>query len=110
MNDQFKKDVQKSIKSQNIGELTPGTTPRRYEPIEGTNNLNKRIHRESSYVDKHSNLPFSFSKPTKPAKPAAKICNNCEAYVHVTKNTIGVICPSCKTYSSVREVAIEEEK
>ena len=113
MSNQLKDAVQNELKNHNVGELSPGATGRRYEPVEGTSNLNKRIHKESAYADKYKNLPFSFSKPKKAPKSEVKICNNCDAYVSVTKNTVGVICSSCKTYSSVREVPLdgrEEEK
>lgn len=113
MNKEFQKDIQRAVAKENVGELTPGATPRRYEPAGGVKKLNERIHRESSQMDKHGNLPFTFSKPKKSAKSEVKVCNNCDAYVSVTKNTVGVICSNCKTYSSVREVSLdgrEEEK
>lgn len=109
MSDEYSKNIEKHLSKQNMGELSPGTTGRRYEPKEGLNNLNRRIHRESDYVDKHKDLPFSFSKPNTPKKNVVKVCKNCKEYVSVHKNTIGIICRYCKTYSQVEEVNIEKE-
>lgn len=109
MNDEYSKNIAKHLKKQNMGELAPGTTARRYEPNEGVNNLNKRIHKESEYIDKHKDMPFTFSKPKKAKISVTKICKNCKEPVSVNKDTVGVICRYCKTYSQVEEVTIEEE-
>lgn len=108
INKQFTKDISTELSRHNVGELTPGVTKRRYEPAEGVKKLNERIHRESSLVDKTKNLPFTFSKPKKPAKQEVKICSNCKSFVNVNKNTVGIICSNCKQYSKVEEVSIEE--
>ena len=109
MNDEYSKNVAKHLKKQNMGELAPGATARRYEPKEGLSNLNKRIHRESTYTDKYKDMPFSFSKPKKAKKSVVKICANCKEPVSVNKDTVGVICRSCKIFSKVEEVCIEEK-
>ena len=109
MNDAHIKTTTKHLEKQNTGELSPGSTGRRYEPKEGVAALNKRIHQESAYLDKHKKLPFSFSKPFKNKKNVIKLCKNCKEYVSVHKNTIGIICRYCKTYSQVEEVNIEKE-
>lgn len=86
-----------------IGELSPGTE-RRWEPEGGLNAHNKRIHRESSYVDKNKNLPFTFSKPKKSGRRQHMKCKNCDNIVYVSINTVGIICKECNAYVSVEEV------
>jgi len=87
-----------------IGELSPGTTKRRYEPEEGVGKLNERIHRESNYIDQHKNLPFEFSKPKRSGRKRYMKCANCGNIVHVSVNTVGIICNNCKSYTNVKEV------
>jgi len=91
----------------NIGELSPGTTPRRWEPHGGINKHNERIHRESKFADQHKNLPFEFSKPKKAGRRQYMECSNCGHIVHVSINTVGIICNECKTYNDVKEVSFE---
>jgi len=111
MNSEFTNDIKKIIKSSDTGgELAPGSVDRRYEPVGGINKHNAKIHSDSAYADKYKNLPFSFSKPKKSKPTYLKICANCGAYVNVTKNTVGIICTKCKTYSKVLEVDIESGK
>ena len=109
MNDEYSKAIARDLKKQGMGELAPGATERRYEPKEGLNNLNKRIHRESEFIDKHKDMPFSFSKPKKGKAAMTKVCSNCGEYVSVNRDTVGIICRHCKTYSQVEEVCIEEK-
>lgn len=109
MNDEYSKNIAKHLKKQNMGELAPGETARRYEPNEGLNNLNTRIHKESDYIDKHKDMPFTFTKPRKAKKSVLKICSNCKEYISVNKDTVGIICSHCKTYANVEEVHIEKE-
>jgi len=80
---------------------------RRWEPEGGVRKHNERIHRESKEVDRYSNLPFTLSKPQKPKKHIDVVCDACGYCVRVPKNTVGMICLSCKKYSSVK--AIEQE-
>lgn len=87
-----------------IGELRPGSTSRRWEPEEGVNKLNERIHRESKWVDSNKNLEFSFSKPKKPTKRTWKRCIKCGHVSFIPKNSVGMICNVCRQYASVEEV------
>ena len=109
MNDEYSKSIAKHLKKQNMGELMPGTTARRYEPKEGLSNLNERIHKESDFIDKNKNMPFTFSKPKQAKMSVIKVCSNCKNPISVNKDTVGVICRKCKTYASVEEVTFEEE-
>lgn len=110
VNSVLKDDIKKHLDKTTVStELEPGG-PRRYEPAEGVNNLNKRIHKESAFADKYKNLPFEFSKPkyAKVKKQVVKLCGNCKAPVTVATNCVGVICSKCKTYASVIEVDLDE--
>jgi hypothetical protein len=108
MNDNFKKDVARYVKSTPLNqELTPGTTPRRYEPAGGLKAHNNRIHRDSEVSGR--NLDFTFRKPYKSrGRPAAVACNNCGYILAGTTATAGVICPECKQFSTVSEVTDNE--
>lgn len=104
MNDKFSKDISKHLSKSDLGgakELPAGVTPRRYEPATGLKRHNERIHRESKVMDKHGNLPFTFSKPKKEAASKLVACVNCNYTTVATKNTIGIICPQCKQFSKV---------
>lgn len=110
VNSVFQNDIKKHMDKTTIStELEPGG-PRRFEPNEGVSNLNKRIHKESAFVDKYKDMPFSFGKPSfaKEKKHVVKLCGNCEAPVSVATNCVGVICRKCNTYASVIEVDIDE--
>ena len=89
----------------NIGELRPGTTPRRFEPEGGIGKLKSKIHRESRYADEHKNLPFKFSKPRKPGRKKVVECSKCGSITQVGVNAVGIICGECKQYASVKEVS-----
>jgi hypothetical protein len=107
MNNEFAKDIAKSVKSADMGsgaELTPGATGRRYEPVGGVAAHNKRIHTDSQYADHHKNLPFSFSKPKKAARGKVYACANCGKIVQATVNTVGIVCRGCNQYSKVEEI------
>lgn len=84
-----------------IGELDPGSTKPRYEPEGGWHKHKERIHRESKVADDHKNLPFKFSKPRKHRRHTAVRCKNCGYVTSAPVNTVGIICPECKKYSSV---------
>ena len=109
VNAQFKKDLSKYVKSTAVNqELTPGSTPRRYEPHGGVNKHNERIHRESKYADSHKDLPFSFRKPPKPKGVSLYVqCDNCGHIISATTATVGMICKECKKFSSVTEVTLD---
>jgi hypothetical protein len=88
-----------------IGELKPGSTPRRWEPEEGVGKLNNRIHNESKKFDTHSNLPFTFSKPSKSTSRKKYVeCSNCGTTKQVGVNCSGVICKNCNKFATVKEV------
>ncbi len=105
MNNEFKRDLSKAIKNSDIKqELSPGSVGRRYEPKAGVKKHNERIHRESKFADDHKKLPFSFSKPSKPKRSKLIKCCNCGNITSANKDTVGVICCSCNTFSAVEEV------
>lgn len=108
MNNEFFKDIKKHVKNTSLNqELAPGATPRRYEPATGINKHNERIHRESKVAD-GKNLPFAFSKPSKPKGRSTYVkCNNCGYIASATTATCGIICPECKKFSAVSEVEDE---
>jgi hypothetical protein len=84
----------------------PYTSPgseRRWEPEGGVKKHNERIHRESKFVDDRKNLPFTFSKPVKSRKNMDAFCKKCGRGISVSRNTVGIICPSCNLYVSVEE-------
>jgi len=87
-----------------IGELSPGSTKRRWEPEGGINKHNERVHRESNYIDHHKNLPFTFSKPKRGGRKQYMKCAKCGKIIHVSINTVGIICNNCKAYVNVKEV------
>jgi len=86
-----------------VGELSPGSTPRRWEPEEGATKLGHRIHKESKQVDERGGLDFTFSKPKRASKRRWKRCSNCGNISYVSINTIGIICSNCHSYASVEE-------
>lgn len=108
MNKQFFEDVAKSVKQTPLNqELSPGSTPRRYEPATGIKRHRERIHKESKAMD-GKNLDFTFSKPWKPKGPSAILsCDKCGYRFSGTAVTVGVICPECKQFSTVSEVVDE---
>lgn len=102
MSDDFTRDFMN--KDLGIGPLSPGTTPRRYEPEGGVKKHNERIHKESRYADEHKNLPFTFSKPWKPKRQKVVKCSGCGSYYRLNINSVGVVCNSCHKYCSVVDV------
>lgn len=98
MADNFARDFKN--KDLGIGTLSPGSTPRRYEPEGGINKHNERIHRESAVADA-KNLPFSFSKPGKPKRQKTVICKGCGTYYRLNVNSVGVVCGSCHKFCGV---------
>ena len=109
VNSVFQKDLSRHMKQADTGgELTPGTTKRRYEPRGGEKRHREKIHRESKLVDDWKNLPFTFSKPKKPKRKMLVKCDNCGAITLGSIDTVGIICSECHTFSSVSEVCDEE--
>jgi len=102
MSNEFTRDFSK--KDLGIGELSPGSTPRRYEPEGGVKKHNERIHRESKYVDEHKNLSFKFSKPKSPGRQKYVRCNGCSSISRTSINTVGIICDHCHNYCGVEDI------
>ena len=109
VNSNFIRDVSSNINKEPLNQvLTPGATPRRYEPEGGIRKHNERIHRESRYADHNKNLPFSFRKPPKPRGRTIYIkCDNCGHMTAATTVTVGIICKECKKFSTVTEVEFD---
>jgi len=109
MNKEFVKDLKKVVSKEPVNQvLSPGSTPRRYEPSGGVKKHNERIHKESKYSDNYKNLPFSFRKPPKPTGRTSYVeCNNCGNVSCATTATVGIICNACGKFSSVTEVHID---
>jgi len=108
MNEQLERDIARHVKNTPLDqELSPGSTPRRYEPTGGVNKHNARIHRESEVSDQ-KNLDFNFRKPPKPVGRSAYVqCDNCGYMTSATTATAGIICPECKKFSTVTGVTDE---
>ena len=108
MNEQFKRDIARHVKQTPLDqELSPGSTPRRYEPIGGVGKHNARIHKESKKSDS-KNLEFNFKKPPNSMGRSAYVqCDNCGYITSATTVTAGIICPECKKFSTVVEVSDE---
>jgi hypothetical protein len=106
-NNEFTKAIHKHVNKTNLGgsqELTPGTTGRRFDPVEGVSKLNTRIHKESKYADDNKKLPFTFSKPNKGARGCYKRCSNCGDIKHVNINTVGIECKACHQWASLENI------
>jgi hypothetical protein len=74
---------------------------RRWIPEGGLQKHREKIHRESKFADDHKNLPFTFSKPTKPKKYEWFGCVECGRVLSAPKNTIMYACPDCKKATKV---------
>jgi rubrerythrin len=104
MNEQFFKDIAKGVKKTPLNQvLSPGVTPRRYEPAIGEKKHRERIHKESKIAD-NKNLPFNFSKPKKAGRQNYFQCVNCGYTFSASINTVGVVCNECKKFSICKEV------
>jgi len=84
-----------------MGELSPGSTPRRWIPEGGEQKLRDKIHRESKFTDDHKNMPFSFSKPPKSKSQRWFRCLGCGHETSAPKNTIMIVCKKCKNACKV---------
>ena len=104
--DQLQRDISKKLKSQPLNqELSPGSTARRWTPPGGLKKHREKIHQESKFADDNKDLPFTFSKPSKPKGRSTYIkCNNCGYITSGTTVTVGIVCPECKKFSTVTEV------
>jgi uncharacterized OB-fold protein len=90
-----------------MGELSPGSTKRRWEPEGGIQKLNERIHKESKFADDHKNLPFTFSKPTKPKKTSLFQCAGCGHTFYAPSRTVMLSCPECKNACKAEKLEAE---
>ena len=90
-----------------MGELAPGSTPRRWVPEGGLRKHRERIHRESKISDDHKNLPFTFSKPKKDKRADYFACVECGRYFSAPINTIMCACPNCKKATKVTRIKDE---
>jgi hypothetical protein len=105
VNSQFEADVRKGLSNINFNQELPPGTPRRWEPECGTTRLEERIRKETAYAIDNKKLPFSVQKPPKPRGYSVLIsCDNCGYVTYGTNITTGIICPKCKTFSSVTVV------
>jgi hypothetical protein len=86
------------------GELSPGSTPRRWVPDGGEQKLRDKIHKESKFVDNNKNLPFSFSKPKRLGKQVLFKCLECGHTFLASRNTTMCICSICKKAAKVERV------
>jgi len=86
------------------GELSPGSTPRRWVPEGGERRLRDKIHKESKFADDNKNLPFSFSKPKHLGSQVLFKCSECDNVFLASKNTVMCICSKCKKASKVDRV------
>lgn len=86
------------------GELSSGSTPRRWVPKGGEQKHREKIHRESKLADKRKNLPFSFSKPPRSGKNCLFECSECGHFFTASKNTIMCICSKCKKATKVESI------
>ena len=104
LNEQYKNDCKKCVLASESTKqsLEPGTTDRRWIPPGGLRKHNEKIHRESRRADHYKNLPFSFSKPSKPKGSSIYVkCDNCGHIMSATTVTVGIICPACHKFSTV---------
>ena len=110
MNKEFVKDVTKGVMNSPTHQELPAGSPRRYEPEQGVQKHNERIHKESRYADTHKNLPFTFRKPPKPMGRSAYVqCDNCGHITGGSTATVGMICNNCGKFSTVSEVNFDGE-
>lgn len=91
-----------------MGELAPGSTPRRWIPEGGVRKHNERIHRESKYADDNKNLPFTFSKPKKGKKTDDFGCAECGRVFSASVSTVMVVCPDCKKVTKAVRITEDE--
>jgi len=87
-----------------MGELSAGSTGRRWIPDGGLQKYRERIHRESKFADEYKKLPFTFSKPRRPKLNECFCCEKCGYMLSAPKNTVMMICPSCKKVTQVVKV------
>ncbi|KKN18203.1 hypothetical protein LCGC14_0958030 [marine sediment metagenome] len=87
-----------------MGELSPGSTGRRWIPEGGERKHREKIHRETKFADDHKNLPFELSSPPRRGKHMLYKCVGCGYVLSARKNTVMVACPDCKKATKVVEI------
>ena len=87
-----------------MGELSPGSTPRRWVPEGGERKLREKIHRESKFADDHKKLPFTFSKPSRRTRDTMFKCVECGRILSAPINTIMCSCPVCEKATRVERI------
>jgi rubrerythrin len=87
-----------------MGELSPGSTKRRWVPEGGEKKLREKIHRESKFADDYKKLPFTFSKPPRNKKHRWFECTACGRILEAPINTIMCVCPICKKVTEVKGI------
>lgn len=86
-----------------MGELSPGSTPRRWIPEGGIKKHVDKIRRESKIADAKK-LPFTFSKPPRRVKHQWFECVVCGRELEAPINTIMCVCPVCKKVTKVKVI------
>ena len=95
-----------------FGLTSKEASPNREAPnkhVKGNKKYKEMVSKGSKMADM-KNLPFSFSKP-KTSEKLGKICMcpKCEHISNVSKNTIMIVCSSCKSlYKVTEEVVVSE--
>jgi len=87
-----------------MGELSPGSTDRRWIPEGGLTKHRDKIHKESKFADDHLNLPFEFSKPKKVGRRDWFKCVECDRELFVSVNTVMCVCTNCKKVTKVERI------
>lgn len=87
-----------------MGELSPGSTPRRWVPPGGERKHREKIHKESALTDKYKKLPFTFSKPPHNKQSNMFKCSNCGHLFFASKDTLMVICSGCKKLAKAEKI------
>jgi len=90
-----------------MGELSPGSTDRRWIPEGGLRKHREKIHRESKFADDHKNLPFKFSKPQKGKKHELFRCMECGNVIYAPVNTIMAVCRKCNRAVKTERISDE---
>ena len=87
-----------------MGELSPGSTGRRWEPEGGFERHREKIHKDSKFADDHKNLPFQFYKTKRGSRRAWLACVECGRELFESVHTIMCVCPNCKKVTKVERI------
>jgi len=75
---------------------------RRWIPEGGLQKHRERIHRESKIAD-NKKLPYVFSKPIRKSYALFE-CEECGRVFSAAKNTVMVICSTCKKLTRAKQI------